>query len=260
MSRNKVVMIVCVIALAQFIYLGYQIFGNRGPVVMMEKEAYREFKETGLRKFDHGTEKGVLMEKSVRREGLNGESGSGNIISAHPPENGQRELKNKIKTDNDFLTKQNLSMDDTPGDNQNDERFNTYNDRIDLPELNRLLSQVGKHKPDAIRAVMNIATRTNDNRILHTSLQALGRLGTNEANQVLSNAVGKNLDNSIEVIRILSYFNRSVPLEDGIVNQLIEYIDSPSAPVETKRVIINKVIKSGTYGSNMAEELMEKFN
>ncbi len=144
--------------------------------------------------------------------------------------------------------------------NQDGEVFNNSNDWIDPSELNRLLSLVGQNEPEAIETIMGIASQTSDNRTLHGSLQALGRLGTNEANQVLSNSIGKNLDNPVEVIRILSYFNRSVPLEDDIVDQLITYVDSPSATVETKRVIIKKVIKSSAYGRDMAEELMEKLD
>lgn len=73
-------------------------------------------------------------------------------------------------------------------------------------------------------------------------------------------AVGNRLDNSIEVIRILSYIDRSAVLEEAFVDRLIQYLDSPSATDETKKVIERKVLVSGgNYGrEKLADHQLER--
>lgn len=124
--------------------------------------------------------------------------------------------------------------------------------------LNRLCSLGVEGLQPAIDELIGLSYKFEDNRILHQTLQSLGRTGLPEANDALMDALSRNLDNPVEVTRISSYFPPSAKggLDPSIVDKLISFIDDPEINSDSKSVLINMVFhKGGSYGRNLTRDI-----
>ena len=124
--------------------------------------------------------------------------------------------------------------------------------------LNRLCSLGDQGSQPAIDKLIELSYKFKDNRILHQTLQSLGRTGLPEANDALMDALSRNLDNPVEATRISSYFSPSAKgaLDPLIVDKLITFIDNPGINSDSRSVLINLVFhKGGAYGRNLTRDI-----
>lgn len=124
--------------------------------------------------------------------------------------------------------------------------------------LNRLCSLGVEGSQLAIDELIELSYKFEDNRILHQTLQSLGRTGLPEANDALMDALSRNLDNPVEATRISSYFSPSAKggLDPLIVDNLISFIDDPGINSDSRSVLINVVFyKGGSYGRDLTRDI-----
>jgi len=124
--------------------------------------------------------------------------------------------------------------------------------------LNRLCSLGVEGSQAAMDELIRLSYKFEDNRILHQTLQSLGRTGVPEANDALMDALSRNLDNPVEATRISSYFSPSAKgaLDPSIVDKLISFIDDPGINSDSRSVLINVVFhKGGSYGRNLTRDI-----
>lgn len=237
------------IAFICFIFLGHLFLNNQKTVI-------KEKNDARIEKSGNQAEKIIRKDSPAGTNGLNNEAGQGSPPIAEPLKAELAKPGNMKPTLNGTVTQKDGGYPPPQAGNSN---IPSSKGLIDPLELNNLIQKAQQKDTDSIQKVINIARHTGDNRILHTSLQALGRIGTQEANQALTDAVGKRLESPSEVVRILSYFNRSVPLDESISSQLIKYVESPVSTVETKKVILRNVMRTADGREReTAQALMRK--
>ncbi len=117
------------------------------------------------------------------------------------------------------------------------------------------MSQQGSQQ--AIDELINLSYQFNDHRILHQTLQALGRTGQPQANEALLGALRRNLQDRVEVIRICSYFAPSSgALETSIVDDLLEMDEDEATDPDARGALLNTVTrKGGHYGREQVRDL-----
>ncbi|MFH2093859.1 MAG: hypothetical protein ABIJ31_15980 [Pseudomonadota bacterium] len=248
MKQNKIVIVVCLIALADIFYFGYQFFGKRNSDAITENPLSWKLNSSGLPSAQIENQTGPGLSKPIILENLDAKPAPGQVRS-----------KNAGKTQPaPFLNTNVEKGEDQAGRTVSiDHKSKT----LDPSRINALVQAMMQNNTQAMQQAIDIVNRTDDNAVLHKLLQGLGRMGSNEANQVLVDAIGNSLDNRIEVIRILSYLGRAVPLESGVIDRLVGYIDSPLATMETKQAIAKKIMQSGgIYGRKRADEFRGKLN
>ncbi len=118
--------------------------------------------------------------------------------------------------------------------------------------MNRLFSMSSEGDPVAVYELIDISYKFDGHEIEHRIFQALGRARQPDANQALTDAIGRHLDNNKRLHRITSYIRPTVysnTLEPFIVDSLIGYSEEPGLHPEAKKVLINKVMRmGGVYG------------
>ncbi|MCP4366829.1 MAG: hypothetical protein GY797_01760 [Deltaproteobacteria bacterium] len=260
MFQNKIIIILCVAALVEAVYLGYQFFDppnsevidkNQTPLITTRKELDSDIE---IKSFINNPENAgkSTMEPITKKV----HSPDTSKIKQTSPKTNKKAGGNSIKTEK------------MPPDNiytLEGEKTGQNATHTDVPfsptEWSKLMQGVRENDSGAIQTVMNLAKKTEVNRILHRSLQALSEVGTAQANQVLSDSIGQKLDNPTEVIRILSYFDNPEPLDDRIIDQFLQYADSPLSTTKTKKVILIKILKIGDADQrDEAKDLMRKIN
>ncbi|MCM2285020.1 MAG: HEAT repeat domain-containing protein [Desulfobacula sp.] len=248
MSKKTLIVTGYAIAFICFVFLGHLFLNNQNTFIKKKNE-------THLEKSDGHAEKIVRRDSPAGTNRLNSDTAQGPPM-AEPLKAESPKPENVNHPMHGTVVQKNGGHQPPQAGNNN---LGAGKDPVDPLTLNSLIQKAQENDPDSIQKIITLVGHTEDNRILHTSLQALGRIGTREAHQALTNAVGKRLESPTEVVRILSYFNRSVPLDESISNQLIKYVESPVSTVETKKVILRNVMRSADGREReRAQELMRK--
>ncbi len=118
--------------------------------------------------------------------------------------------------------------------------------------MSRLFALSTQSDPEAIYELINLSYELDGHEIEHRIFQALGRARQPDANQALTDAIGRNLDSRKQILRITSYIRPTVysnTLETFIVDKLIDYSKEPGLNSEARKALISKVMRmGGDYG------------
>ena len=110
---------------------------------------------------------------------------------------------------------------------------------------------------EATKEWIRLSSQFDDKKILHTILQALGKTKLPESDKALISAIQRNLDDSVSVIRISSYY--SGELDSSIVDELIPSTQDKDTDPEVSMTLLNTVMrKGGSYGRDQAREAMKE--
>lgn len=126
-----------------------------------------------------------------------------------------------------------------------------------VDELCTLASQGSQ---EAIIELVDTSYELNDNIVLHQILRALVMSGAPEGINALLDAIGRNLDKPIEVLRMCSYLPKtSGMLDESVTDRLYEFSQTDGIDPQTKKNLIMKINNDGGYygRDKVGEQLIE---